>query len=333
MHIARLLLIPLVLLLLAGLIPDATTGKLAGTVVDDLGDPLPGANVVIDGTTLGAATDIDGKYFIIGIPVGAYSVTASFVGYAPQTVEKVAVQHGYTTELNFELGSAQQLGEVTVTYERPIIQKDAIGVPRVVTGEEVARTRSRSKSRTEAAQAAPPASSAESDLSVRGGRDEDVRYYVDGVRVAPNVHANNPPPVDREGYAAVVENDFKRPTDTPLSTFSIDVDAASYANTRRFLEHGQLPVKDAVRIEELVNYFDYAYPDPQSNHPFEVVTEVSECPWAPEHRLVHIGLQGERIDTADLPPSNLVFLLDVSGSMNSPDKLPPPQARLRAARR
>ncbi len=130
------------------------------------------------------------------------------------------------------------------------------------------------------------------------------------------------PPVDREGYAAIVENDFKRPTDTPLSTFSIDVDAASYANVRRFLDGGALPVHDAVRIEELVNYFEYDYPDPEGEHPFAVVTEVSECPWAPDHRLVHIGLQGERIDTRDLPPSNLVFLMDVSGSMNSPDKLP-----------
>ena len=130
------------------------------------------------------------------------------------------------------------------------------------------------------------------------------------------------PPVDREGYAAIVENDFKRPTDTPLSTFSIDVDAASYANVRRFLDGGALPVHDAVRIEELVNYFEYDYPDPEGEHPFAVVTEVSECPWAPDHRLVHIGLQGERIDTRDLPPSNLVFLIDVSGSMNSPDKLP-----------
>ncbi len=129
-------------------------------------------------------------------------------------------------------------------------------------------------------------------------------------------------PTDREGYAAIVENDFKRPTDTPLSTFSIDVDAASYANVRRFLDGGALPVKDAVRIEELINYFEYDYPDPEGEHPFAVVTEVSECPWAPAHRLVHIGLQGERIDTADLPPSNLVFLMDVSGSMDSPDKLP-----------
>ena len=91
------------------------TGRLAGVVVDDLGDPLPGANVILEGTQLGAATDIDGNYFIIGVPVGTYDVTASFVGYQTQTVEGVQISSGYTTEQSFELGP-QSLGEVTVTY-------------------------------------------------------------------------------------------------------------------------------------------------------------------------------------------------------------------------
>ncbi|MEP0545457.1 MAG: von Willebrand factor type A domain-containing protein [Rhodothermales bacterium] len=310
MHRIRLFLLPLVLLAVAGLIPNSepnpATGKLAGTVVDDLGDPLPGANVVVDGTQLGASTDIDGNYFIIGVPVGEYTVTASFVGYQPQSVEKVPVRNGYTTELNFELGP-QSLGEITVVYERPIIQKDAIGAPRVLLGEEMSNLPIRGVT---------GAAEATADAAAPG------RPNARALELIPGIQTNNPPPVDREGYAAIVENDFKRPTDAPLSTFSIDVDAASYANVRRFLDGGALPVTDAVRIEELVNYFDYDYADPTGEHPFAVVTEVSECPWAPDHRLVHIGLQGERIDTADLPPSNLVFLMDVSGSMNSPDKLP-----------
>ncbi|MEM1044050.1 MAG: von Willebrand factor type A domain-containing protein [Bacteroidota bacterium] len=290
----RFVLLPLVLLVAAHLAvpeapPNPATGKLAGQVVDDLGDPLPGANVIIEGTQLGAATDLGGNYFIIGIPTGTYTVTASFVGFKSVSADSVVIEHGFTTEKNFELATDVQLDEITVEYARPLIQKDAIGVPRTVSG---------------------------ADLSIRGSRSQDISYYVDGVRV------NSPPPTDREGYSAVVENDFRRPADAPLSTFSIDVDAASYANVRRFLGDGQLPVKDAVRIEELVNYFEYDYPDPDGAHPFAVVTEVSEAPWAPAHRLVHIGLQGERIDTEDLPPSNLVFLLDVSGSMNSPDKLP-----------
>jgi len=124
-----------------------------------------------------------------------------------------------------------------------------------------------------------------------------------------------------EEYQAIQENIFHDPVMKPLSTFSIDVDAASYSNVRRFLRQGQKPPKDAVRIEELVNYFTYDYAEPDHEHPFSVYTELSTAPWNPDHQLVHIGLQGRRIPTDNLPPSNLVFLIDVSGSMNSPDKL------------
>ncbi|MEO8089609.1 MAG: VWA domain-containing protein, partial [Gemmatimonadales bacterium] len=125
-----------------------------------------------------------------------------------------------------------------------------------------------------------------------------------------------------EAYALIEENRFLAAYSNPLSTFSIDVDAASYTNVRRFLNSGSLPPADAVRLEELVNYFPYNYPDRTGEHPFAVTTETGPCPWAPEHRLVRIGLQSKRLATRDLPPSNLVFLLDVSGSMQSPDKLP-----------
>jgi len=125
-----------------------------------------------------------------------------------------------------------------------------------------------------------------------------------------------------EDYDQINENRFYQVNSEPQSTFSIDVDAASYSNMRRFLNNGQLPPKDAVRIEEMINYFDYDYPTPKEEQPFEVITEVSDCPWASEHRLLHIGLQGQKIDMEDLPPSNIVFLLDVSGSMSSPNKLP-----------
>jgi Ca-activated chloride channel family protein len=125
-----------------------------------------------------------------------------------------------------------------------------------------------------------------------------------------------------EAYSHIDENPFLEAARAPLSTFSIDVDTASYSNTRRFLKDGQLPPKDAVRIEELVNYFTYDYPQPVGGAPFSVTAEISEAPWNTSHRLVHIGLQGKRIPTDNLPPANLVFLLDVSGSMNEPLKLP-----------
>ena len=158
------------------------TGKLSGRVVDDLGDPLPGANVILEGTQLGAATDIDGNYFIIGIPVGDYDVTASFVGYQTQTVTGVQISTGYTTEQNFELGP-QELGEVTVTYERPIIQKDAIGAPRVVSGEDIQNLPIRGVADLAAIQTGVVNSGRDDALFVRGGREQEIAYYVDGVKV------------------------------------------------------------------------------------------------------------------------------------------------------
>jgi outer membrane receptor protein involved in Fe transport len=180
----------LVLLLATPLAATAqNTGRLAGSVVDDLGDPLPGANVVLEGTQLGAATDIDGNYFIIGVPVGEYDVTASFVGYQTQTVEDVRISTGYTTEQNFELGP-QELGEVTVTYERPIIQKDAIGVPRVVSGEDLQNLPIRGVGDVAAIQTGVVNNGREGALFIRGGRNEEVAFYVDGVKVTGPVGVN-----------------------------------------------------------------------------------------------------------------------------------------------
>ncbi len=125
-----------------------------------------------------------------------------------------------------------------------------------------------------------------------------------------------------EEYGHIQDNRFRKVGDDPLSTFSIDVDAASYSNLRRFLKNGQMPPADAVRIEEMVNYFTYDYEQPKGEHPFAVHTELGPCPWQPRHNLLAIGLQGKRIPAENLPPSNLVFLIDVSGSMDQPNKLP-----------
>jgi Ca-activated chloride channel family protein len=125
-----------------------------------------------------------------------------------------------------------------------------------------------------------------------------------------------------ERYAEITENPFLEVARAPLSTFSIDVDTASYANVRRMLNSGQLPPKDAVRIEEFINYFEYDYPQPSGNVPFSVNTEVASAPWNTNHKIVLIGLQGKKVSLDNVPPSNLVFLLDVSGSMNEPNKLP-----------
>ena len=131
-----------------------------------------------------------------------------------------------------------------------------------------------------------------------------------------------PPIANSESYGSITENRFFNPRDEPLSTFAIDVDAASYGNIRRLINNGQLPPIDAVRIEELVNYFQYDLKGPSNNDPVAIHTELSTAPWNPKHRLLRIGLKAKSVPTDQLPPSNLVFLLDVSGSMASANRLP-----------
>lgn len=130
------------------------------------------------------------------------------------------------------------------------------------------------------------------------------------------------PANNTEEYEGINENIFHDALKTPLSTFSIDVDATSYSNVRRFLTNGERPPKDAVRIEEMINYFDYDYEQPKGDDPFSINTEISVAPWNTKHKLVHIGLQGRNVPKENLPPTNLVFLIDVSGSMDEPNKLP-----------
>lgn len=128
--------------------------------------------------------------------------------------------------------------------------------------------------------------------------------------------------VSGEGYKKISENPFLKTSRNPLSTFSIDVDRASYTNIRRFLNSGSLPPPEAVRLEEMVNYFTYDYSTSNGNEPFSVKMEYTQCPWNPKHDLVHIGIQGKKVRKEKMPPNNLVFLVDVSGSMDEPNKLP-----------
>ena len=155
------------------------------------------------------------------------------------------------------------------------------------------------------------------------------REELEEARRRPGLPGRYDPNFQREGYDRIYEDEFMAVGANPLSTFGIDVDRASYSNVRRFIRGGQLPPADAVRIEELINYFTYDLPNPEGPDPFSVRTEVGPAPWNPMHRLVRIGIQGRRIDTEDLPPSNLVFLVDVSGSMQPANKLPLLKSALR----
>ena len=145
---------------------------------------------------------------------------------------------------------------------------------------------------------------------------------------SPAPPASAPGP-NAESYARIVENPFQKSTEHPLSTFGIDVDTASYSNVRRFLTQNTLPPKDAVRVEELVNYFPYDYPPPRGDDPFSVLVEVGACPWSGGHRLARIGIKGREVEKEKRPSSNLVFLIDVSGSMADANKLPLVKSALR----
>jgi Ca-activated chloride channel family protein len=147
------------------------------------------------------------------------------------------------------------------------------------------------------------------------------RYETLNANYLASIAANQTPP-KRERYPELVDQPFRSPTKAPLSTFSVDVDTASFTNVRRMIRSGLRVPPNAVRIEELINFFDYAYPNPGQELPFSVNLESASCPWAPDHRLVRIGLKGKEIHRAERPPINLVFLLDVSGSMSDANKLP-----------
>ena len=164
--------------------------------------------------------------------------------------------------------------------------------------------------------------------------EEDVEIISDeAALMEPSANATSkmilsspPPPQQRnaETYKEIKENSFVAVAQQPVTTFSADVDRAAYANVRRIIGYGQIPPKDAVRIEEMVNYFDYDYPTPEegSASPLRVSPELAPAPWNPNHLLLRIGLQAKKIDLAKAPPSNIVFLIDVSGSMDEENKLP-----------
>ena len=275
------------ILLTAGAV-ESPTGRVEGTVRDTGGAPIANAQVFIVGTALNALTDNAGTYRIAQIPTGTYSVRAAFIGYKSTQVDQVPVEAERATTVDIILEqTAVEVQEITVITYGPLAPRD------------------------EGATVRTGPSSAE--FGAAG-------LYADGLPVEP--YRIPTEPGNTENYARIEESRFLTVAANPLSTFSIDVDAASYTNVRRFLTSGQRPPRDAVRIEELLNYFRYRYPEPQGRDAFSISTDVAVAPWAPEHRLVRIGIKGRELSARQVPPSNLVFLLDVSGSMQSPDKLP-----------
>jgi len=280
------------------------TGTISGRVTDKAtGDSLAGVNIIITGTMRGAVTDVLGHYTILNVPIGECAVSARLVGYANVEQTGVKVEEGKTTTLDFRLlSTAVEIQSVTIAGDAQLIASPSTNAAKTVTSDVI--------------------NLPQSHATIGGGRAKEKQGYLSR---ADATHTY----FHTEEYGRIYENEFLDALKNPLSTFSIDVDAASYSNIRRFISNGQLPPKDAVRIEEMINYFTYDYPQPRDEHPFSITTDVAACPWNEDHQLVLIGLQGRKIATEDLSPSNLVFLIDVSGSMAEPNKLPLVQAAFR----
>ncbi|MBA3391273.1 MAG: von Willebrand factor type A domain-containing protein [Deltaproteobacteria bacterium] len=277
--------------------------SLQGTVRSAAGIAIAGASVSVScgSTTRSTTADSSGAFTITGLPEGSCTVTVTAAGFA-NAASKVAVSAKAVATVRLAL--APRVPVVTKTDPRVVNKPEpARDMPRPMPREESKpMLRKRSPMTVSPSPMAPPPVA-----------------QIAGARQQPMVLDT---PSNTEAYARIDDNPFFRTATAPLSTFSSDVDTASYSNLRRFLRDGKRPPKDAVRIEEMVNYFKYEYPQPAKGEPFSISTDIGPAPWNAKHQLVRIGLKAPSIDDAQVPARNLVFLLDVSGSMNAPNKLP-----------
>lgn len=266
-----------------------------GTVTDaSNGLTLAGVTVSVKGTGILTSTTADGKFSLV-IPSDKATIIFNMTGYDKKEVKVKNTDKDLKIQLK---AASQNLQEVVVIGYG---SRDALS-------------------------GALPSKSVraanKSDINSQlYGRTAGTVVTADDKRTKRDIRRDNNN-YEREGYDGIVENRFLTVGENPLSTFSIDVDAAAYSNIRRMLNAGQLPPAGAVRIEEMVNYFKYDYPQPVNEEPFSINTEMADCPWNNKHKLVLVGLQGKKIPMENLPPSNLVFLIDVSGSMMDENKLP-----------
>jgi len=263
-------------------------GHIRGIVKDSSNSevvPFASIRLIQSGKAInGKSTDLNGEFHFLKLKPGSYDVEVKYVGYQTKKLNGLSIKAGDTTFLDIQLNKSVELSTVLISNELNDVEYEV-----------------------------SPVSKNGKLLKAKGSR----RFIGGQNNTVYNYQYDN----SNEDYQELSDNRFQSPLVQPLSTFSADVDRASYANTRRYLNDGLMPPKDAVRIEELINYFDYDYPEPSGEHPFSITTEFADCPWNEYRKIAMIGLQAKRIDLSETPANNLVFLLDVSGSMNSYDKL------------
>ncbi|WP_299671753.1 von Willebrand factor type A domain-containing protein [uncultured Polaribacter sp.] len=339
---------------------QAQQKEITGIVTDENNQGLPGVSVLIKGTTNGTETNFDGNY-VIKAKIGD-TLVFTYLGFkkAYKTVAKSSIINvelkadasvldeivivGYGTQRKQSITGAVSYIKAESRKSNPAHNKITKALQGKVSGVNISNNTISTK-----------------EIKSTKNKDQPL-YIVDGIPVQNNYNSLiqniNPKDIEKvniykpkkaeklfgyaarngcivirtkkgnykiendESYAQIHENNFERAHLAPLSTFSIDVDKASYSNIRRMINNGQKIPLDAVKIEEMVNYFDYAYAQPTDKHPFSIHTEVVKTPWNQDTKLVRIGLQGKKYEQENLPASNLTFLIDVSGSMGNANKLP-----------
>jgi Ca-activated chloride channel family protein len=310
------------------LLPSPTPQRgvvISGRVTESGGSkPLPATTIVVAGTNRSASTDSEGRY-TIAMPTAARGdsivLDARRIGYRPE--QRTIVVARDTARVDFALtAQSNRLNDVVMADSD---RRARLEMTDATAARDASSAAPEYKVGTQAAvrTSAPYAGAAAGIASVSAAERRPPGL------TSPATHGRRDPAHNTEQYDRIYENPFLGTDANPRSTFSIDVDRASYSNIRRFIDQGLEPPKDAVRIEELVNYFTYDYPEPRGASPVSITTDVAPAPWKPAHRLVRIGLKGRSIDKRELPASNLVFLIDVSGSMSPSNKLPLVKAAFR----
>jgi Ca-activated chloride channel family protein len=281
-------------LLVALAVAQSNPGEIHGIVTDAAGAVLPGVRVTLAGPEQRSTTsDARGEFAFRNLRAGIYELRFELMGFKSSTTNVSVATRVKRVKMTMTIAALTET--VAVPAEQGRAAQQFTGVIGGAAG----------------------------GIPAGMGAGYGQAQIIDAPRsVTPYLPGRYNPNFDTEAYDHVDENPFRRVSIDPLSTFSIDVDTASYANMRRFLNTGAMPPAGAIRIEELINYFRFDYPQPTGDAPFSITTELAVCPWNTKHRLALIGLQGRDIPESEASPRNLVFLIDVSGSMMPPDKLP-----------
>lgn len=283
-------------------VSTAQTYEIRGRVhTSNPDEGIPFASIVVYRDTanlFGTTTDIDGNFSIKPDQGGLYNVKATCVGFQPIMMKNILIAVDSVAVVDIVMTIGTQLNQIVIReYKVPLIEK-----------EQIIQAPTRDVNSISSQAAGVYQVNESEPMNIRGSRSDANAYYVDGIKVRGSASQIPERKVsDNEEYSLITENQFNNVKRRPLSTFSIDVDAASYSNIRRILTAGMLPPKDAVRIEEMINYFNYEYAQPKDQEPISITTEIGNCSWNPEHKLVKIGLKGRSIEAEKLPPNNLVF--------------------------